>query len=52
MAGLSSQWRCSHNYRHHMFTKFVGVDDDLGYGQMLGSANFPPTFVTERRWLS
>jgi NADPH-dependent stearoyl-CoA 9-desaturase len=34
MAGLSSQWRYSHNYRHHMFTNVVGVDDDLGYGVM------------------
>jgi fatty acid desaturase len=32
MVGLSSQWRYSHNYRHHMFTNVVGVDDDLGYG--------------------
>jgi fatty acid desaturase len=32
MAGLSSQWRYSHNYRHHVFTNVVGVDDDLGYG--------------------
>src|SRR6476646_4872174 len=32
MAGLSSQWRYSHNYRHHMFTNVVGVDDDLGFG--------------------
>ena len=32
MAGLSSHWRYSHNYRHHMFTNVVGVDDDLGYG--------------------
>jgi NADPH-dependent stearoyl-CoA 9-desaturase len=32
MAGLSSQWRYSHNYRHHIFTNVVGVDDDLGYG--------------------
>jgi fatty acid desaturase len=32
MAGLSSQWRYSHNYRHHMNTNVVGVDDDLGYG--------------------
>ena len=29
-----SQWRYSHNYRHHMFTNVVGVDDDLGYGVM------------------
>jgi NADPH-dependent stearoyl-CoA 9-desaturase len=32
MAGLSSQWRYSHNYRHHMFTNVVGIDDDLGFG--------------------
>ena len=32
MAGLSSQWRFSHNYRHHVNTNVVGVDDDLGYG--------------------
>lgn len=32
MVGLSSQWRYSHNYRHHMFSNVVGVDDDLGYG--------------------
>ena len=32
MAGPSSQWRYSHNYRHHMFTNVVEVDDDLGYG--------------------
>ncbi|RAU99617.1 acyl-CoA desaturase [Mycobacterium colombiense] len=34
MAGPSSQWRYSHNYRHHVFTNVVGVDDDLGYGIM------------------
>ena len=34
MAGLSSQWRYSHNYRHHVFTNVVGVDDDLGFGVM------------------
>jgi fatty acid desaturase len=32
MAGLSSQWRYSHNFRHHVFTNVVGMDDDLGYG--------------------
>ncbi len=32
MAGPSSQWRYSHNYRHHVFTNVIGVDDDLGYG--------------------
>ncbi|BBZ44322.1 fatty acid desaturase family protein [Mycobacterium parmense] len=34
MAGLSSQWRHSHNYRHHVFANVVGVDDDLGFGIM------------------
>jgi fatty acid desaturase len=32
MAGLMSQWRSSHNYRHHVFSNVVGVDDDLGFG--------------------
>lgn len=32
MVGPSSQWRYSHNYRHHVFTNVVGVDDDLGFG--------------------
>ena len=32
MAGLSAQWRYSHNYRHHVFTNVVGMDDDLGFG--------------------
>jgi NADPH-dependent stearoyl-CoA 9-desaturase len=32
MAGASSQWRFSHNYRHHVFTNVIGVDDDLGFG--------------------
>ena len=34
MAGLSSQWRYSHNYRHHVFTNVIGMDDDLGFGVM------------------
>ncbi|MCK8674650.1 acyl-CoA desaturase [Rhodococcus sp. HM1] len=32
MAGPSSQWRYSHNYRHHVFSNVVGMDEDLGYG--------------------
>ncbi len=32
MVGVSSQWRYSHNYRHHVFSNIVGVDDDLGFG--------------------
>jgi fatty acid desaturase len=34
MAGVSSHWRYSHNYRHHVFTNVLGVDDDLGFGIM------------------
>ncbi len=34
MVGPSSQWRYSHNYRHHVFTNVVGMDEDLGYGVM------------------
>ncbi|MDT5219072.1 MAG: NADPH-dependent stearoyl-CoA 9-desaturase [Mycobacterium sp.] len=34
MAGLTSQWQYSHNYRHHVFSNVVGVDDDLGFGVM------------------
>lgn len=32
MVGVSAQWRYSHNYRHHVFSNIVGVDDDLGFG--------------------
>ncbi len=32
--GPSSQWRYSHNYRHHVFSNVIGVDDDLGFGVM------------------
>ena len=34
MVGPSSQWRYSHNFRHHVYTNVVGVDEDLGYGVM------------------
>lgn len=34
MASVSAQWRYAHNYRHHMFTNVIGMDDDLGYGIM------------------
>ncbi|MGW4099702.1 fatty acid desaturase family protein [Mycobacterium sp. NPDC004974] len=34
MAGVSSQWRYAHNYRHHVFANVIGIDDDLGYGIM------------------
>ena len=33
-SAVSSQWRYSHNYRHHVFSNVVGVDDDLGFGVM------------------
>ncbi|MGY4712838.1 fatty acid desaturase family protein [Mycolicibacterium sp. CBM1] len=41
MAGLSSQWRFSHNYRHHVFTNVLDVDDDLGFGIMRVSRDTP-----------
>jgi fatty acid desaturase len=31
MAGLTTQWQYSHNYRHHVFSNIVGLDDDLGF---------------------
>jgi NADPH-dependent stearoyl-CoA 9-desaturase len=34
MAALSSQWRYAHNYRHHVFSNVLGMDDDLGFGVM------------------
>lgn len=34
MAALSSQWRYAHNYRHHVYTNVVGMDDDIGFGVM------------------
>jgi fatty acid desaturase len=34
MVGLTSQWKYSHNYRHHVFSNVLGMDDDLGFGVM------------------
>lgn len=34
MAGVSSQWRYSHNYVHHMYTNVLEMDDDVGFGIM------------------
>ena len=34
MLGLSSQWRYSHNYTHHVYSNVIGVDDDIGFGIM------------------
>jgi fatty acid desaturase len=31
MAGSSAQWRYSHNYRHHVFSNVLGMDEDIGY---------------------
>jgi fatty acid desaturase len=41
MAGLSSQWRYSHNYRHHVFTNVLDMDDDLGFGVMRTTRDQP-----------
>jgi NADPH-dependent stearoyl-CoA 9-desaturase len=41
MAGLSSQWRYSHNYRHHVFTNVLDMDEDLGFGVMRMSQDQP-----------
>ena len=34
MVGLTSQWKYAHNYRHHVFSNVLGMDDDLGFGVM------------------
>ena len=34
MVGPSHQWRYSHNYRHHVNSNIISVDDDLGFGVM------------------
>ena len=34
MAGPSAQWRAAHNFRHHVYTNVVGMDDDLGFDFM------------------
>ena len=31
MVGHSAQWRYSHNYRHHLYTNVLGMDEDIGY---------------------
>ncbi|MCV7281754.1 fatty acid desaturase [Mycolicibacterium flavescens] len=41
MVAVSAQWRYSHNYRHHVFSNVVGVDDDLGFGIMRISRDIP-----------
>jgi fatty acid desaturase len=41
MVAVSSQWRSSHNYRHHVFSNVLGVDDDLGFGVMRVTSDQP-----------
>jgi NADPH-dependent stearoyl-CoA 9-desaturase len=31
MAGVASHWQNSHNFKHHVFSNVVGIDDDLGF---------------------
>ncbi|MCW2685581.1 MAG: fatty acid desaturase, partial [Mycobacterium sp.] len=49
MVGLSSQWRYSHNYRHHVFSNVLGMDDDLGFGVMRVTRDQPwqPLFLMQ-----
>ncbi len=41
MVGVSSQWRYSHNYRHHVFTNVLDMDEDLGFDVMRVSRDQP-----------
>jgi fatty acid desaturase len=41
MPGLSSQWRYSHNYTHHVFSNIVGMDDDIGFGVIRATRDQP-----------
>ncbi|OBB35870.1 fatty acid desaturase [Mycobacterium sp. 852002-51961_SCH5331710] len=41
MVAVSAQWRYSHNYRHHVFSNVLGVDDDLGFGIMRITRDVP-----------
>ena len=38
---VSSQWRYSHDYRHHVCTNVLEIDDDLGFGVMRLSRDQP-----------
>ena len=50
MVALSSQWKYSHNYRHHVFSNVLGVDDDLGFGVMRVTRDQPwkPAYLCSR----
>ena len=55
MAGLSAQWRYSHNYRHHIFSNVLGMDDDIGYRLLRVTPDQPwrsPYLLTPLRNLS
>lgn len=41
MTAVSSQWRYSHNYSHHVFTNIIGMDEDMGFGIMRVSRDQP-----------
>lgn len=41
MVAVSSQWKRSHNYRHHVYSNVLGVDDDLGFGVMRVTTDQP-----------
>ncbi|MBH0777795.1 fatty acid desaturase family protein [Nocardia bovistercoris] len=49
MLGVSAHWRYSHNYRHHVFTNVVGMDDDIGFGVMRVTRDQPwrPTLLLQ-----
>ena len=49
MVAVSSQWRYSHNYRHHVFSNVLGMDDDLGFGVMRVTRDQPwqPQFLLQ-----
>ncbi len=36
MVGPSAQWRYSHNYRHHVYSNVLGMDEDIGYRRASG----------------
>lgn len=41
MMAASSQWKSSHNYRHHVFSNVLGEDEDLGFGVMRVTTDQP-----------
>ncbi len=49
MAGLSSQWRYSHNYIHHVFANVLEIDDDIGFGIMrvTRDQSWKPAFLVQ-----